>query len=80
MHKVYSSTTPNGHQVPIMMVERTPAVRVIRVDIGTGERFRPGALASTPAPPCFGGMGRLPGGRQRCGLPDNADTCRNMPP
>lgn len=48
MIDVYSWATPNGHKVHIMLEECGLPYRVIPVNIGTGEQFRPEFLAISP--------------------------------
>ncbi len=48
MIEVYSWGTPNGHKVHIMLEECGLPYRVIPVDIGAGEQFRPEFLAISP--------------------------------
>lgn len=48
MIEVYSWATPNGHKVHIMLEECGLPYRVIPVDIGAGEQFRPEFLAISP--------------------------------
>ena len=48
MIEVYSWATPNGHKVHIMLEECRIPYRVIPVDIGAGDQFRPEFLAISP--------------------------------
>jgi hypothetical protein len=48
MIEVYSWPTPNGHKVHIMLEECGLPYRVIPVNIGTGEQFKPEFLAISP--------------------------------
>jgi GSH-dependent disulfide-bond oxidoreductase len=48
MIDVYSWPTPNGHKVHIMLEECGLPYRLIPVNIGTGEQFRPEFLAISP--------------------------------
>ena len=48
MIEVYSWATPNGHKVHIMLEECGLPYRVIPVDIGAGEQFKPEFLAISP--------------------------------
>jgi len=48
MIEVYSWATPNGHKVHIMLEECHLPYRVIPVDIGAGDQFRPEFLAISP--------------------------------
>jgi len=48
MIEVYSWATPNGHKVHIMLEECRLPYRVIPVDIGAGDQFRPEFLAISP--------------------------------
>jgi GST-like protein len=48
MIEVYSWATPNGHKVHIMLEECGLPYRVIPVDIGAGDQFKPGFLAISP--------------------------------
>ena len=48
MIEVYSWATPNGHKVHIMLEECGLPYRMIPVDIGAGEQFRPDFLAISP--------------------------------
>ena len=41
MIEVYSWATPNGHKVHIMLEECGLPYRVIPVDIGAGDQFKP---------------------------------------
>jgi GSH-dependent disulfide-bond oxidoreductase len=45
---VYSWATPNGHKVHIMLEECGLAYRVIPVNIGAGDQFKPEFLAISP--------------------------------
>lgn len=49
MIEVYSWATPNGHKVHIMLEECGLPYRVIPIDIGTGDQFRPEFLAISPS-------------------------------
>jgi GST-like protein len=46
--EVWTWPTPNGHKVHIMLEELGLAYKVIPVNIGAGEQFRPEFLAITP--------------------------------
>jgi GSH-dependent disulfide-bond oxidoreductase len=48
MIEVYSWATPNGHKVHIMLEECGLPYRVIPVDIGAGDQFKPDFLAISP--------------------------------
>lgn len=48
MIEVWSWPTPNGHKVHIALEELGLPYRVVPVDIGAGEQFRPEFLAITP--------------------------------
>ncbi|HEU5297318.1 MAG TPA: glutathione binding-like protein [Burkholderiaceae bacterium] len=48
MIEVYSWATPNGHKVHIMLEECALAYKVVAVDIGAGDQFRPEFLAISP--------------------------------
>ena len=48
MIEVYSWATPNGHKVHIMLEECGIAYRVVPVDIGAGDQFKPEFLAISP--------------------------------
>src|SRR5436309_14378888 len=48
MIEVYSWATPNGHKVHIMLEECGMQYRVIPVDIGAGDQFKPEFLAISP--------------------------------
>lgn len=48
MIEVWSWPTPNGHKVHIMLEEVGLPYRVIPVDIGAGDQFKPDFLAITP--------------------------------
>ncbi len=48
MIEVYSWATPNGHKVHIMLEECGLPYRVIPVDIGAGDQFKPEFLAISP--------------------------------
>ena len=48
MIEVYSWATPNGHKVHIMLEECGLPYRVIPVDIGSGDQFKPEFLAISP--------------------------------
>jgi len=48
MIEVYSWATPNGHKVHIMLEECGLPYRVIPVDIGAGDQFKPEFLAMSP--------------------------------
>lgn len=48
MIEVWSWPTPNGHKVHIALEELGLPYRVVPVDIGKGEQFRPEFLAITP--------------------------------
>jgi GSH-dependent disulfide-bond oxidoreductase len=48
MIEVYSWATPNGHKVHIMLEECGLPYKVIPVDIGAGDQFRPEFLALSP--------------------------------
>ena len=46
--EVYSWATPNGHKVHIMLEECGLPYRVIPVDIGAGDQFKPEFLRISP--------------------------------
>ncbi|HTN64726.1 MAG TPA: glutathione binding-like protein [Burkholderiaceae bacterium] len=48
MIDVYSTATPNGHKVHIMLEECGLPYRVHHVDIGAGDQFKPEFLAISP--------------------------------
>jgi GST-like protein len=48
MIEVYSWATPNGHKVHIMLEECALRYRVVPVDIGAGDQFKPDFLAISP--------------------------------
>jgi GSH-dependent disulfide-bond oxidoreductase len=48
MIEVYSWATPNGHKVHIMLEECGLPYKVIPVDIGAGDQFKPEFLAISP--------------------------------
>mgnify|MGYP001149890704 CR=1 FL=1 len=48
MIEVYSWATPNGHKVHIMLEECALPYRVIPIDIGAGDQFKPEFLAISP--------------------------------
>jgi GST-like protein len=48
MIAVYSWATPNGHKVHIMLEECGLPYRVIPIDIGAGDQFKPEFLAISP--------------------------------
>jgi GST-like protein len=48
MIEVYSWATPNGHKVHVMLEECGLAYRVIPVNIGAGDQFRPEFLKISP--------------------------------
>jgi GSH-dependent disulfide-bond oxidoreductase len=48
MLEVYSWATPNGHKVHIMLEECGLPYKVIPVDIGAGDQFKPDFLAISP--------------------------------
>jgi len=48
MIDVYTWPTPNGHKVHIMLEETGLPYRVIPVDIGQGDQFKPGFLKISP--------------------------------
>jgi GST-like protein len=48
MIDVYSTATPNGHKVHIMLEECGLPYRVHHIDIGTGDQFKPNFLAISP--------------------------------
>jgi GST-like protein len=48
MIEVYSWATPNGHKVHIMLEECALPYKVIAVDIGIGDQFKPEFLAISP--------------------------------
>ena len=48
MIEVYSWATPNGHKVHIMLEECALPYRVVAVDIGMGDQFKPEFLAISP--------------------------------
>ena len=48
MIDVYSTATPNGHKVHVMLEECDLPYRVHHVDIGAGDQFKPQFLAISP--------------------------------
>jgi GST-like protein len=48
MIEVYSWATPNGHKVHIMLEECALPYKVVPVDIGSGDQFKPEFLAISP--------------------------------
>src|SRR5262245_31635688 len=48
MIEVYSWATPNGHKVHIMLEECALPYKVVAVDIGVGDQFKPDFLAISP--------------------------------
>ena len=48
MIDVYSTATPNGHKVHIMLEECAMPYRVHHIDIGAGDQFKPDFLAISP--------------------------------
>jgi GST-like protein len=48
MIEVYSWATPNGHKVHIMLEECALPYKVVAVDIGSGDQFKPDFLAISP--------------------------------
>jgi GST-like protein len=48
MIEVYSWATPNGHKVHIMLEECALPYKVVAVDIGSGDQFKPEFLAISP--------------------------------
>src|SRR3546814_18236177 len=48
MIDVYSTATPNGHKVHIMLEECGLPYRVHHIDIGAGDQFKPAFLAISP--------------------------------
>ncbi|MBC7416146.1 MAG: glutathione S-transferase N-terminal domain-containing protein [Herminiimonas sp.] len=48
MIDVYSTATPNGHKVHIMLEECGMPYRVHHIDIGAGDQFKPAFLAISP--------------------------------
>jgi GST-like protein len=48
MIEVYSWATPNGHKVHIMLEECALPYKIVAVDIGTGDQFKPEFLAISP--------------------------------
>jgi len=48
MIDVYSTATPNGHKVHIMLEECGLPYRVHHIDIGAGDQFKPNFLAISP--------------------------------
>ncbi|CAN5443133.1 glutathione S-transferase N-terminal domain-containing protein [soil metagenome] len=48
MIDVYSTATPNGHKIHIMLEECGLPYRVHHVDIGAGDQFKPDFLAISP--------------------------------
>ena len=48
MIEVYSWATPNGHKVHILLEECALPYKVVAVDIGTGDQFKPEFLAISP--------------------------------
>ena len=48
MIDVYSTATPNGHKVHVMLEECGLPYRVHHIDIGAGDQFKPSFLAISP--------------------------------
>jgi GST-like protein len=48
MIDIYSTATPNGHKVHIMLEECALPYRLHHIDIGAGDQFRPAFLAISP--------------------------------
>lgn len=48
MIDLYYAPTPNGHKITLFLEEAQLAYRLVRVDIGKGEQFRPQFLAISP--------------------------------
>ncbi len=48
MIDVYSTATPNGHKIHIMLEELGLPYRVHHIDIGAGDQFKPDFLAISP--------------------------------
>lgn len=48
MIDLYYAPTPNGHKITLFLEEAELDYRIIRVDIGKGEQFRPDFLAISP--------------------------------
>lgn len=48
MIDLYYAPTPNGHKITLFLEEAQLAYRLIRVDIGKGEQFRPQFLTISP--------------------------------
>jgi GST-like protein len=48
MIDLYYAPTPNGHKITLFLEEAQLAYRLIRIDIGKGEQFRPQFLAISP--------------------------------
>jgi GST-like protein len=48
MIDLYYWTTPNGHKITIFLEETAQPYRIIPVNIGKGEQFRPEFLAVSP--------------------------------
>src|SRR5512141_2099470 len=48
MINVYSTATPHGHKVHIMLEETGLPYRVHHIDIGAGDQFKPDFLAISP--------------------------------
>lgn len=48
MIDIYSTATPNGHKVHIMLEECALPYRVHHIDIGAGDQFKPEFLAISP--------------------------------
>jgi len=48
MIEVYSWATPNGHKVHVMLEECALPYRLVAVDIGAGDQFKPEFLAISP--------------------------------
>ena len=48
MIEVYSWATPNGHKVHVMLEECALPYKVVAVDIGAGDQFKPEFLAISP--------------------------------
>lgn len=48
MIDLYSTATPNGHKIHIMLEECGLPYRIHHVDIGAGDQFKPEFLAISP--------------------------------
>src|SRR5690606_23310751 len=54
--------TPNGHKITLFLEETGLDYRIVPVDIGAGEQFKPGFLALSPNNPMPAIVDRAPAG------------------